>query len=167
MTEEWGTPCRGGNPKQAEAGERYVDGQGIALEVSRGEGKQRVYGALSARYWLGDPGVSELVAGTAYFWEPILEGDADLFLEELKLRVLGRLALGVSQKTGLELSWASRDLDRTEWLVEWHPGPDLVERTRAFEQGWSRMLPAGTRARDLTGPQLSQLARRTYRPRMQ
>lgn len=146
------------------AGSRYADPVGCLLEMNPGEEPSRVYGALSVRYWLGAPGASELIACTAYFWEPILVGDLEAFLLDLLQQLRERVARGLSIRYGLEMSGSHPDLDRIEWLGIWQGEPDLLERTRAYEQGWSAHLPPGKRARDLTGPEISRLSRRT-RPR--
>ena len=138
---------------------RFVDARGLDFGMPDGT-VATLYGGLGYRYWLGTPGASELVGGSVHFWEPIAAEDAEAFLEELKREVRARVALAVGQRTGLQMTWASESLDRTEWLVVWHPEPDMLDRLHAFEGGWSAAMPPGTRARDLSGTDLSQLARR-------
>jgi hypothetical protein len=123
------------------------------------DGQQALlYGGLGYRYWLGTPGQSGLVSGLAHFWQAVPEHDRAEFEGSLKEQLLRYVRGELARRTGL---WPSEsDLDRIEWLVIWGAEPDLLDRLVAFEQGWSRMLPAGRHTRELTGADISQLARR-------
>jgi hypothetical protein len=120
----------------------------------------RLYGGVSARYWAGTPGASDLVSGTAYLWEPIRVADQAEVESELRQAFRQRVAQGIEQQTGLLVG--ARDLDRIEYLTIWTAESDLVERCKAFEQGWSALLPSGKRARDLTSADIKQLVRRIH-----
>lgn len=124
-----------------------------------------LFGGLGYRYWLGLPGGSGLVSGWAQFWQAVPESDRPSFVDSLKQQVVTRVRGELLARTGLLVSGS--DLDRIEWLVIWGADPDLVDRLVAFEQGWSRMLPPGTRVRDLSGAQIQGLGRRVWgaRPR--
>ena len=119
----------------------------------------RLYGGIAARYWVGSPGVSELVAGSAYLYEPIRVADQESVRLELVEAFHQRVVEGVYQRTGLEIS--SDDLSRTQFLEIWTAEPDLIERCKAFEQGWSALRVQGKGVRDLTGADIAQLFKRT------
>lgn len=140
----------------------HLDPTGQAYRLQDG-GVVRLYGGLGYRWWLGQPGLSELVAGTAYFWEPLLVGDREEFEQSLQQQVRARVRAAVEQRTGLLVSGS--DLGRIEWLAIWVAEPDLVDRLAAFEQGWSRALPRGVRARDLGAADVQKLGRLLGRKR--
>jgi hypothetical protein len=118
----------------------------------------RLYGGIAARYWLGLPGESDVVAGVAYLYEPIRVADQENVRLELHDAFHHRIVEAVHERTGLEIS--PGDLERTQFLEIWTGEPDLIERCKAFEQGWSAMKPAGKGVRDLTGKDIAQLFRR-------
>jgi hypothetical protein len=116
-----------------------------------------LYGGLAYRYWLGSPGSSELISGTAHFWQAVPEGDREQFLSELRQEVCQRVTRAAAVHTGL---LAEVPADRIEWLLLWDRTADTQDRLAAFEQGWSASLPRGTRARDLSSQDISSLVRR-------
>lgn len=134
----------------------YVNPDGREYLLSDGT-VARLYGGLGYRYWLGEPGHSEVVAGRAYFWQPVLKADVAEFEADLKEQVRVRVGRTVGVQTGLLPS--PGDLERIEWLAIWHPEPDLLDRLAAFEAGWSAMVPPGTRARDLRAEDVSRIGR--------
>ena len=121
--------------------------------------KTTLYGGIAARYWLGAPGESDLIAGIGYFYEPLRVEDQEQVRLEMHNAFVQRIVDAVHQSTGLEIS--PEDLERTQFLEIWTAEPDLVERCKAFEQGWSALKPAGKGVRDLTGKDIAQLFRRT------
>lgn len=121
--------------------------------------KTRLYGGIAARYWLGSPGYSDLIAGIAYLYEPIRVADQESVRQELQDAFYQRIVTAVHESTGLEISL--EDLERTQFLEVWRADPDLVERCKAFEQGWSALRVQGKGVRDLTGADIAQLFRRT------
>jgi len=137
----------------------YVDPTGREYGLPDGT-VVHLYGGLAFCYWLGSPGLSELVSGTVHFYEPVLQTDWEAFISELQQAARRRVATIVGQQTGLSMDWSNPSLDRTEWLVIPVAEPELLDRLSAFESGWSRALPPGTHARDLRGPDISLLARR-------
>jgi len=86
----------------------------------------RLYGGIAARYWLGSLGVSDLIAGIGYFYEPIRVADQENVRSEMHDAFVQRIVDAVHESTGLELSLL--DLDRTQFLEIWTAEPDLVER---------------------------------------
>lgn len=136
---------------------KWVDGRGREYGMPDGV-VTTLYGGLGFRYWLGTPGQSELIAGSVHFWEPVLEEDQAEFEAGLKREACRRVGRTLGVQTGLVAS--DGDLDRIEWLVIWHPEADMLDRLRAFEQGWSAILPQGKRARDLDSADLGALTRR-------
>lgn len=144
---------------------RWVDPTGMVFSLRDGE-QARLYGGLGYRYWLGTPGLSSLVSGAAHFWERILASDQADFGGSLRMQVRERVRAAVLSSCGLLVS--DHDLDRIEWLEIWAAEPDLLDRLAAFEQGWSRALPPGRRARDLTGADIGKLTRQMglHRPRV-
>lgn len=159
MTDEEGTQEGGSH------GEEYLDGVGLPYQVQDGV-VARLYGGLGYRYWLGTPGPSALVAGSVQFWEPVRAVDRAEFEGNLRIQVRDRVRDALLQRTGMWVSGA--DLDRIEWLGIWQAEPDLLDRLAAFEQGWSRSLPPGKRARDLGSADLGRLTRQLglHRPRV-
>jgi hypothetical protein len=129
------------------------------INSSQVDPQTRLYGGIAARYWVGEPGNSDLVAGIGYFYEPIRVADQENVRLELHDAFHHRIVEAVHQSTGLEIS--PEDLERTQFLEIWTAEPDLVERCKAFEQGWSAMKPAGKGVRDLTGRDIAQLFKRT------
>jgi hypothetical protein len=119
----------------------------------------RLYGGVCARFWLGSLGVSDLVAGIAYLYEPVRVADKPQVQAELYIAFQQRIVDAIHERTGLEIS--ETDLDRVQFLEIWTAEPDLIERCKAFEQGWSALKPAGKGVRDLTGADIAQLFRRT------
>jgi hypothetical protein len=101
-----------------------------------------------------------------HFWQAVPEHDRAQFVEELLREVYVRVGLLVLQRTGIELS-AEGLMANTELLLLWDDEPDIRDRLKAFEQGWSSSLPRGTRPRDLSSADLGQLVRRAglLRPR--
>ncbi len=121
--------------------------------------KTTLYGGIAARYWLGAPGESDLIAGIGYFYEPLRVEDQEQVRLEMHNAFVQRIVDAVHQSTGLEIS--PEDLERTQFLEVWTGEPDLIERCKAFEQGWSALKPAGKGVRDLTGADIAQLFKRT------
>lgn len=140
--------------------ETYVDSKGLDYGLPDGT-VAHLYGGLAFRYWVGTPGESELVAGKVQFWEPVRSEDWEQFVEELKLQARSRVALSYGQKTGLQMEWSNRDLDRIEWLVIDHAEPDTVDRLHAFEGGWSAARPPGVPADKLTAELIGRMVRRS------
>jgi hypothetical protein len=120
--------------------------------------KTRLYGGIAARYWVGEPGNSDLVAGIGYFYEPLRVEDQENVRLEMHDAFVQRIVDAVHQSTGLEIS--PGDLERVQYLEIWTAEPDLIERCKAFEQGWSALKPPGKGVRDLTGADIAQLFKR-------
>lgn len=118
-----------------------------------------LYGGLAYRWWWGDRGTSDLISGGVHFWQRVPESDRADFESSLLLQVRQRVAQALSERSGLLVGPESPSLDRLEVLVIWETEPDLLERLKAYEQGWSAALPSGTRARDLTQADVQRLAR--------
>ncbi len=118
----------------------------------------RLYGGIAARYWVGEPGTSDLVAGIGYFYEPLRVEDQENVRLEMHDAFVQRIVDAVHQSTGLEIS--PGDLERVQYLEIWTAEPDLIERCKAFEQGWSALKPPGKGVRDLTGKDIAQLFKR-------
>lgn len=146
--------------------EQFLDEQGREYDLTpqspghspKDATKTRLYGGIAARYWVGSPGVSELIAGIGYFYEPIRVADQESVRLEMVEAFQKRVVDAVHERTGLEIS--GDDLARLQMLEIWTAEPDLIERCKAFEQGWSAMKPAGKGVRDLTGADIAQLFRR-------
>jgi len=162
----WGAstaPYSKGNPVNTD---EFLDetGRAYALEAktpgysNKDATKTTLYGGIAARYWLGLPGESDLVAGIAYLYEPVRVEDKPQVQAELYIAFQQRIVDAIHERTGLEIS--ETDLDRVQFLEIWTAEPDLIERCKAFEQGWSALKPAGKGVRDLTGADIAQLFRR-------
>jgi hypothetical protein len=157
-------PYSRGNPVNSE---QFLDetGREYSLEAKspgyspKDATNTRLYGGIAARFWLGSLGVSDLIAGIGYFYEPIRVVDQEQVRLEMHNAFVQRIVDAVHQSTGLEIS--PEDLERVQFLEIWTAEPDLIERCKAFEQGWSALKPAGKGVRDLTGKDIAQLFRRT------
>lgn len=147
-----------GRERPPKAGQ-YVSRSSTLVQLEPNTPPQECYGALAGRYWMGTPGESDLASGSILFWEPILLEDALAFESELKLAFRERIARSLAARFGLLVDPEHPDLDRVEWLLIWEADDDLLDRVRAFEAGWSRVLPDGTRARDLKVADLERLGR--------
>ena len=147
--------------------EQFLDEQGREYDLTPQSPGQtntnatntRLYGGIAARYWVGEPGTSDLVAGIGYFYEPLLVEDQETVRLEMHEAFQKRVVDAVHERTGLEIS--PEDLERVQYLEIWTAEPDLIERCKAFEQGWSALKPAGKGVRDLTGKDIAQLFKRT------
>lgn len=166
-------PYSGGNPVNSE---QFLDETGREYQLtpqtpsnalqttpshinsSQVDPQTRLYGGIAARYWVGEPGNSDLVAGIGYFYEPIRVADQEGVRSEMHEAFQKRVVDAVYERTGLEIS--PIDLERIQYLEIWTAEPDLIERCKAFEQGWSALKPAGKGVRDLTGADIAQLFRR-------
>jgi hypothetical protein len=135
-----------------------VDPVGREYELRPGEA-QRLFGGLGCRYWLGEPGASELIAGSMLFWEPIRLEDWGAFLEELQLAFREEVSRRVRAQHGLEVRPEQLDPERLEWLTIREADEALIQRLSSFCQGWSRALPKGKQLKDLTGSEIGRLAR--------
>lgn len=131
-----------------------------SVQYESGGSTSRLFGAMAFRYWFGTPGSSNLIAGSVLFWEPVRLVDQQAFEVDLKGEIRVRVAQQFARETGLELHALNPCLDRIEYLWIWHPDQETLERVEAFKQGWSRALPPGKRARDLSVADLGRLARR-------
>ena len=120
--------------------------------------KTTLYGGIAARYWLGAPGESDLIAGIGYFYEPLRVEDQETVRLEMHEAFHQRIVTAVHESTGLEIS--PEDLERVQYLEIWTAEPDLIERCKAFEQGWSALRVQGKGVRDLTGADIAQLFKR-------
>jgi hypothetical protein len=129
------------------------------VNSSQVDPQTRLYGGIAARYWVGEPGNSDLVAGIGYFYEPIRREDRESVRLEMVEAFHQRIVTAVHESTGLEIS--GDDLTRTQFLEIWTAEPDLIERCKAFEQGWSALRVQGKGVRDLTGADIAQLFKRT------
>jgi hypothetical protein len=115
-----------------------------------------IYGAIGVRYWLGTPGESQIISGSALFWEPIRLEDKHPFEDSIKQALQEEVARRLEAETGL--IQRPETLSTLEWLVIWEAEPDTIQRIRAFERGLSRSLK-GHRPADLTSKDMGKLAR--------
>lgn len=141
---------------QVQPGERtrYVSTSTVG-HTTGGE-TQEIYGAIGVRYWLGTPGESELISGSALFWEPIRVEDKTEFEAQIRLALRQEIARRLEAGTGLIKG--PDQLEGLEWLVIWTAELDTIQRIRAFEHGWGRVIQ-GKAIKDLKSPDLARLAR--------
>lgn len=133
---------------------RYVSMSTVLHRV--GSESRPIYGALGVRYWLGTPGESEIISGSALMWEPIRLEDKGAFEDQIRIALKQEVARRLEATTGLMI--APDMLSDLEWLVIWKAELDTMQRVRAFEQGMSRALK-GRKPSDLTSKDLGRLAR--------
>ena len=119
---------------------------------------QPVYAAVAGRYWLGERGASDMIAGSGFLYQPVLIEDKDEVLSDVQQRFRQNVAEQLAQRWGLEVMPASENLDNIEWLVIWECDETTVERVRSFEQGWG-VRPKGLDkpASELTGADIRRI----------
>jgi hypothetical protein len=97
--------------------------------------EDRVYGAIAARMWMGDPGDSLLVAHSIGLTRPIKESELDMLVGQEQRGFLKALAMQVYEQTGLLYSYDGIE-DRTEWLYGLATQENgLLEKVRRFVGG--------------------------------
>jgi hypothetical protein len=93
-----------------------------------------VYGAVSARMWLGDPGASLLASFTIAIWKPVPLARQQEEMVGLERGLLLELQKQISDQTGLifNLHYLSACV---EWLWGWRCDGTLLQRARMFAAG--------------------------------
>jgi hypothetical protein len=120
--------------------------------------RQAIYGAVGARYWVGERGLSDLIAASGFIYQPVLKDDQDDALEEVKENFRKNVCEELQKRYGFEAQPDSLT-DHFEWLVIWEVDENTVSTVKTFEQGWVRPARMTKNIRDLKGGEVSQFAR--------